>query len=141
MTNVGRLTGFSPDTRLRGYCLATKNRRISPGSAYLDVHCVNFRAYPPVQDNRCGHDDRNPQLVSGIALWDNMVYGRAAIVITLIGITLTISTRISETRIERSTTVRDFAAFIAIALRGTPFLLAFATATWSIVSSFFRPPV
>ena len=64
-----------------------------------------------------------------------IIYGGIAVIIMFLTIISTISTRISETRADRSTTVKDFTAFIAIALRRISFLLAFANATWLIMCS------
>ena len=64
-----------------------------------------------------------------------MIYGGIAVVIMFLTIISTISARISGTRAERSTTVKDFTAFVAIALRRISFLLALANATWLILCS------
>ena len=64
-----------------------------------------------------------------------MIYGGLAVVIMFLTIISTISARISETRARRPTTVKDFTAFVAIALRRISFLLALANATWLVVCS------
>jgi len=67
-----------------------------------------------------------------------IVYGGIAIVIFFLTITSTIFARISETRHEKSTIVKNFTAFIAIALRRISLLLAFMNATGLIVLSCFQ---
>jgi len=65
-------------------------------------------------------------------------YGGIAIVIMFLTITSTIFARITETREERSTIVKGFTAFIAIALRIITFLLALINSAGLIVLSCFQ---
>ena len=67
-----------------------------------------------------------------------IIYGGTAIVIMFLTITSTIFTRISETRGERSPSVKRLTAFIAIALRRISLLLAFINATGLIMLSCFQ---
>ena len=66
------------------------------------------------------------------------IYGGTAIVIMFLIIISTIFARISETREESSTIVKDFTAFIAIALRRITFLLALINGVGLIVMSCFQ---
>jgi len=66
------------------------------------------------------------------------IYGGTAIVIMFLTITSTIFARITETREERSTIVKGFTAFIAIALRRITFLLALINGVGLIVLSCFQ---
>jgi len=66
-----------------------------------------------------------------------IIYGGTAVVILFLNIISTIVARISETR-ERSTVVKAFTAFIAIAFRRISFLLALANGTGLIVLSCFQ---
>lgn len=65
-----------------------------------------------------------------------MVYGGIAVLIMFLTIFSIIFARISETRTK--STVKDFTALVAIALRWISFLLAFANASWLIVLSFLQ---
>ena len=69
-----------------------------------------------------------------------IIYGGVAILILFLTIVSTLSARISETRVGRSTTcsIKSFAAFTAIALRILSLFLAFANVTWLIVLSSFQ---
>jgi len=66
------------------------------------------------------------------------IYGGTALVILFFSIISTIFARISETRHEKSTMVKNFTAFIAIALRRISLFLAFINATGLIVLSCFQ---
>ena len=64
-----------------------------------------------------------------------LLYGGNAIIIMFLTIISTISARISETRNEKSPTVKSFTASIAIALRRISLFLAFTNATGLVVLS------
>ena len=64
-----------------------------------------------------------------------ILYGVMAVAVMFLTILSTISARISQTRVERSTTVRGVAAFTASALRRISFVLAFANAALLILCS------
>ena len=66
------------------------------------------------------------------------IYGAIAILIMFLTIISTILARISETREERSTIVKCFTAFIAIALRRITFFLALINSVGLIVLSCFQ---
>ena len=131
MSNVGGcLINFSPDARLQGNCSALEDHHISPGEDHLVVHCVNFRAYL-VRDYRCDRDDRSLHPHNGVecSSLGYVVYGGVAIVTVFLTVISTIFVRNSETRVEKSTIVRDFTACIAVSLYGISVLLAVADAT------------
>ena len=67
-----------------------------------------------------------------------IIYGGFSIVIMFLTITSTIFTRITETREDRSTIVKGFTSFIAIALRRITFLLALINGVGLIVLSCFQ---
>jgi len=67
-----------------------------------------------------------------------IIYGGTAIVIMFLTIISTIFARISETREESSTIVKDFTAFIAIALRRITLFLALINGVGLIVLSCFQ---
>jgi len=66
------------------------------------------------------------------------IYGGTALVILFLSIISTLFARISETRHEKSTIVKNMTAFIAIALRRISLFLAFINATGLIVLSCFQ---
>jgi len=67
-----------------------------------------------------------------------IIYGGIAIIILFLTIISTVFARISETRGERSLTVKGFTAFIAIALRRISLLLALINTTGLLVVSCFQ---
>ena len=67
-----------------------------------------------------------------------MVYGGVAIFIMYLTIISTIFVRISETRTERSISIKNYTATVAIALRRISLFLAFGNASWLIVLSFLQ---
>ena len=70
-----------------------------------------------------------------------VVYGGTALLILFLTIISTISARISETHLERSTgtfSIKCFTAFAAVALRRLSLFLAFLNAVWLIVLSSFQ---
>ena len=71
----------------------------------------------------------SPTVGLGCRSLSYLLYGGIAIIIMFLTIISTISARISETRNERSPTVKRFTASIAIALRRISLFLAFTNAT------------
>ena len=67
-----------------------------------------------------------------------IIYGGIAVLILFLTIISTIFVRISETRHEESTTVKNLTAFIAITLRRITLLLALINATGLILLSCFQ---
>ena len=82
----------------------------------------------------------NPTVGFGCRSLGYTLYGGISILILSLTIASTISARISETRIGRSTTfsIKGFTASIAIALRRISLFLAFINAIWLIVLSSFQ---
>ena len=68
------------------------------------------------------------------------LYGGVSILILILTVISTISARISETRVKRSTTfsIKGLTASIAIALRRLSLFLAFLNTVWLIVLSSFQ---
>jgi len=80
----------------------------------------------------------NPTFGVGCHALGYIVYGAIALLIFFLTIISTILARISETCHERSTTVKKYTAFIAIALRRISLFLAFVNAAGLIVLSCFH---
>ena len=77
----------------------------------------------------------SPTVGLGCRSLSYLLYGGIAIIIMFLTIISTISARISETRDERSATVKEFTASIAIALCRISFILAFTNATGLLLLS------